>query len=114
LVELAGLERENVFIANCVKCRPPGNRNPNTKELQACKPWLEKQIELINPKLIILLGRVATKNLINKEKISEIHGEIIDNKYFVTFHPSAGLRFVKWKLELEKDFTKLKEIIKTL
>lgn len=113
MLKIAGLKREKVFITNCVKCRPPGNRNPTTKEVKACKKWLDRQISIIKPKLIIVLGRVALKNLLSKEKIKDLHGKVLlkdKQKYFVTYHPSAGLRFVKWKKELEKDFLKLREI----
>jgi len=113
LLESAGVVREEVFITNTVKCRPPKNRNPNTAELKACRKWLDAQIELISPKLIIILGRVALKELTGKEKIKEFHGKVSEfsgKKYFVTYHPSAGLRF-KWIKEvLFEDFKKLKEI----
>ena len=112
LLKTAGLNREEVFITNCVKCRPPKNRNPNAAELKACKKWLDAQISLIKPKLIIILGRVALKNLTGKEKIKDLHGKVYEKKYFVTYHPSAGLRF-KWIKEvLFEDFKELKEIIK--
>jgi DNA polymerase len=115
LLEIARLKKENVFITNCVKCRPPGNRNPNAAELKACKNWLDNQISVIKPKLIVVLGRVALKNLLSKEKIKDLHGKILlkdKQKYFVTYHPSAGIRFVKWKKELKKDFLKLRKLKK--
>ncbi len=112
LLETAGIDREEVFITNTVKCRPPKNRNPNSVELKSCKRWLDAQIDLIKPKLIIVLGRVALKNLTGMEKIKDLHGKLYEKKYFVTYHPSAGLRF-KWIKEvLFEDFRELKKIIK--
>ena len=111
LLETAGINRADVFITNCVKCRPPKNRNPNTLELKTCKKWLDEQIKIIDPKLIIVLGRVALKNLTGKEKIKDLHGKIYEKKYFVTYHPSAGLRF-KWIKEvLFEDFQELKKYV---
>lgn len=111
LLETAGIDRKNVFITNTVKCRPPKNRNPNTLELKTCRKWLDQQIETINPNLIIVLGRVALKSLTSKEKIKDFHGKLYQKKYFVTYHPSAGLRF-KWIKEvLFEDFSKLKKFV---
>ncbi|MBT4804723.1 uracil-DNA glycosylase [Candidatus Woesearchaeota archaeon] len=114
LLETAGIDRSDVFITNCVKCRPPKNRNPNTLELKTCKKWLDSQIALLKPKLIIILGRVALKNLTGKEKIKDLHGKVSEfdgQKYFVTYHPSAGLRF-KWIKEvLFEDAKNLKKIL---
>jgi uracil-DNA glycosylase len=114
LLETAGINRSDVFITNTVKCRPPKNRNPNSAELKACRKWLDAQISLIKPKLIIVLGRVALKNLTGKEKIKDLHGTVYEDngqKYFVTYHPSAGLRF-KWIKEvLFEDFAELKKYV---
>ena len=114
LLETAGIDRGDVFITNCVKCRPPKNRNPNASELKTCRKWLDRQINLLKPKLIIVLGRVALKNLTGQEKIKDLHGKVSEfdgQKYFVTYHPSAGLRF-KWIKEvLFQDFAELGKII---
>ncbi|MFH1682817.1 MAG: uracil-DNA glycosylase [Candidatus Woesearchaeota archaeon] len=113
LLATNGFNREDIFITNSVRCRPPKNRDPDKQELKACKHWLDEQISVIKPDLIIILGRIALKNLLGKDKISDIHGEIIfqdQQKYFVTYHPSAGIRMVKWKKLLEEDFEKLKKL----
>jgi DNA polymerase len=114
MLKVAGLSREEVFITSCVKCRPPGNRNPRAGELKACKKWLDKQIDIIKPALIVVLGRVAMKNLLGEVKIKENNGKVVERKgqkYFVTYHPAAGIRFPR-KIGglLEKDFKKLKKI----
>lgn len=117
ILEEVGLKREEIFIANCVKCRPPENRNPSVGEMKACKKWLDKQIEVVNPKLIVLLGRVALNNLLGEEKIKDFRGRVIERqgrKYIVTYHPSAGLRFpIKIKGKIKEDFEKIKELIQS-
>lgn len=86
----------NVYIANCVKCRPPGNRNPETGELSACEPYLQRQIELIRPKLIIALGKVAAVNLLAREaSIASLRGRLHEYRgipLIVTYHPAYLLR----------------------
>lgn len=87
---------ENVYIANCVKCRPPGNRNPDPDELHACEPYLHRQIELIRPKLIVALGRVAVSNLLATDaSIASLRGKIHQYRgtaLIVTYHPAYLLR----------------------
>jgi DNA polymerase len=86
----------NVYIANCVKCRPPGNRNPEPAELHACEPYLHRQIELIRPKLIVALGRVAVSNLLATDaSIASLRGRIHQYRgtaLIVTYHPAYLLR----------------------
>lgn len=112
LFAIAKIKRENVFITSVIKCRPPNNRVPRPDEIRACKPYLEKQVELINPKVIVLLGEVALNTLLGMKGISSQHGKIIkkDRVYFPMFHPSAGMRFPKIRKEMEKDFKVLKEL----
>src|SRR5512140_957753 len=74
LLSAAGLKRTDVFIGNVVKCRPPGNRDPLPDELGACRPYLERQIEAINPKVIVTLGRYSMGHFLPNGKISVIHG----------------------------------------
>jgi DNA polymerase len=108
------LRRESVFITSVLKCHPPRNRIPKKKEIDACKTFLEQQIEAIKPKIIVLLGGVASETLLNEKKISELHGKSITKDgviYFPTFHPAAGLRFPKIKEKLERDFKRLKRLI---
>jgi DNA polymerase len=87
---------QNVYIANCVKCRPPGNRNPEPGELHACEPYLHRQIELIGPKLIVALGRVAVSNLLATDaSIASLRGKIHQYRgisLIVTYHPAYLLR----------------------
>jgi DNA polymerase len=94
-------KREDVFIANILKCRPPNNRDPKPEETDTCFPYLDKQIELVNPKIILCLGRVAANGLLNKKMTlgewrKEEH-EYKGIKVIVTYHPAALLRNPDWK-----------------
>ncbi|HBG27175.1 MAG: hypothetical protein A2Y10_07370 [Planctomycetes bacterium GWF2_41_51] len=111
-----GMTREQIYITSSVKCRPPKNRPPKDDELRICKEnWLNKQISLINPKIIILLGKTALKQMMGiSESLMDCHGRMPDHdgrKYLVTFHPAAAMRFPKIRQEMEKDFRKLKSLI---
>ena len=90
------LDRSKVYIANMVKCRPPHNLDPRPDEMAACRSWLDRQIALVNPKLIVCLGRIAAKALIREDfRITREHGQWFDldgRKVLATFHPSALLR----------------------
>jgi uracil-DNA glycosylase family 4 len=118
LVELLagiGMKREQVFITNVVKCRPPGNRDPHPEELQACAPYLEKQLQIINPKVIVTLGRFSMARFIPNGKISEIHGQAVRVKGMLVvpfFHPAAALHRPSLRATVEEDFAKLPELIK--
>ena len=94
-------KRDDVYIANVVKCRPPGNRTPNPEEMDSCMPYLKKQIELINPKFILCLGLTASQALLKKkEALGKMRGQIFDfegRKVMVTYHPAALLRNPNWK-----------------
>jgi len=110
LLKIAQIKRENVFITSVIKHRPPKNRQPQKPEIKACKIWWQKQIEILKPKLIILLGRVASDTVLGKDfwkergRLYQKEGE----RYFIVYHPAAGLRFPKIKKILEKDFKRLK------
>jgi len=117
LLKIAKIKRKDVFVTSPLKClpQPPINRKPTKKELEACCPYLKRQIEIIKPKIIILLGEVAFKIFFPKEKLKDFRGKWITlqqaqdkKKFFITYHPAAGLRFPKIKKILEKDFRKLK------
>lgn len=101
ILEATGFQREEVFICNILKCRPPGNRNPAPDEVELCRPYLEKQLKLVNPKLILLLGKVASESLLKtKEPLNKLRGKIHDYKgwkVMITFHPAALLRNPNWK-----------------
>jgi uracil-DNA glycosylase len=110
LLESIGMDRSKVFITNIVKSRPPGNRDPQPDELAACAPWLNMQIETINPLMIITLGRFSMAHFQPKAKISEIHGKAawIDGRLIVSmYHPAAALHQPALKSTLEKDFAKI-------
>lgn len=117
LVELLagiGMKREQVFITNVVKCRPPGNRDPQPEELGACAPYLERQLEIINPKVIVTLGRFSMARFIPNAKISEIHGNPIKVKGMLVvpfYHPAAALHRPSLRSVVEEDFSALPELI---
>lgn len=118
MLELAYLDRSTVYIANIVKCRPPRNRDPQEDEQAACREWLARQIELVNPKLIVCLGRIAAKALIDPEfRITKEHGEWYkkpDGRYYMaTYHPSALLRDPSKRPEAFGDLVSLKRQILT-
>ena len=118
LVELLsdiGLKREQVFITNVVKCRPPGNRDPQPEELEACAPYLERQLQLINPKVIVTLGRFSMAKFMPNAKISEIHGQPILVKGMLVvpfYHPAAALHRPSLRSVVQEDFATLPELIK--
>jgi len=113
LEELLGyinLKREQVFIANVVKCRPPGNRDPEYDELQACSAYLERQIRAINPAVIVTLGRFSMARFMPDAKISAVHGQArkLDGRLVVAmFHPAAALHQPSLKQAIIDDFKKL-------
>ena len=102
-----GLKREEIYIANVVKCRPPGNRNPETDEVDACINYLKNQVVLVNPKIIVLLGSIALQNVLGKEyKITTSRGNWIEKNgimYMPTWHPAALLRDETKKIDFIKD-----------
>lgn len=106
-----GIKREEVYIANIVKCRPPNNRNPEDEEADSCQEFLNTQIKLINPKIIVLLGSIALKNILGKEYgITASRGKWFEKegiKYLPTFHPAALLRDESKKIDFWKDLKKL-------
>ena len=105
--EAVGIEREEVYIANIVKCRPPSNRNPEDDEAMACLDYLRNQVILVKPKIIVLLGSVALKNILGKEYgITASRGKWIEKKgikYMPTWHPAALLRDETKKIDFIKD-----------
>jgi uracil-DNA glycosylase len=106
LLEDAGLKREDVFITNVVKARPPGNRDPRADEVAHHLPWLEAQIEAIEPKLIVPLGRHALNRFAPDVKITEAHGRVLERdgrRLFPMFHPAAALRNPKLRETLHED-----------
>ena len=120
LIEGIGLTREDVYIANVVKCRPPGNRDPHPEEIEACAPWLDRQLSIIRPRVIVTLGNFATKLLLDtKEGITKLRGKEfefsragVDAVLLPTFHPSAVLRSGgKALAESRADFVRVKRVL---
>lgn len=108
---LAGLTREEIYIANVLKCRPPGNRNPQADEVLACSPYLREQIRSIWPDVIVTLGNPATHFVLKTETgITKLRGRFHQTGHFIvmpTFHPAAALRNPAWQQLLEEDFKML-------
>ncbi|MEM2909211.1 MAG: uracil-DNA glycosylase [Candidatus Bilamarchaeaceae archaeon] len=108
LLESAGIRRKDVFITSVIKCFPPGNRAPKKDEIAACKPHLEKQIALIKPKIIVLLGNIAIKTVLGDVgKLDKIHGKPIRKESVIcipNYHPAAAMRFPKIKRKMMVDF----------
>ena len=118
MLEMIDLDRDKVYIANIVKCRPPRNRDPLGLEQDACIGWLERQISLVDPKLIVCLGRIAAKRLISEDfLITRQHGEwfdIGDRRYMATYHPSALLRDLDKRPEAFMDLRALRKEIRAV
>ena len=115
LLAQAGLKRSDVWIGNVVKCRPPGNRDPQPEELEACDPYLERQIRAINPSIIVTLGRFSMAKFMKGAKISAVHGQMrkIGDRYVIPmFHPAAALHQASLKPAILEDFGKLPELLK--
>lgn len=119
LLEGIGLSRDEVYICNTVKCRPPGNRNPLPEELEACEPHLWRQIELVQPRLIATLGNFATKLLTGRpDGITQVHGrpqEVVLGGNAVAlypiFHPAAALYTPRMLQVLEEDFARIPQLL---
>jgi uracil-DNA glycosylase family 4 len=114
LLAEAGLKRADVWIGNVVKCRPPGNRDPLPEELAACNVYLERQMAVINPKIIITLGRYSMGKFMPGAKISQVHGQMrrIDGRFVIAmFHPAAALHQAALKPALIKDFSQLPALL---
>lgn len=114
ILKAINFEREEVYIANIVKSRPPGNRTPSADEMDACFPYLNKQIELIKPKLILALGLTAAQGLLKKrDSLTRMRGNIFDYKgikTMVTYHPAALLRNPNWKRGCWEDVQKFRKL----
>lgn len=114
LLAQAGVTRSEVFIANVVKCRPPENRDPLPNELTACDQYLERQIEAINPSIIVTLGRFSMGKYMKGAKISQVHGQMqkIGERYVIAmFHPAAALHQAALKPAILADFARLPELL---
>ncbi len=126
LISSAGLSRSKVYIGNILKCRPPENRDPRPDEVEACAHYLDRQIEIIRPKIIVTLGRHSTNYILFKaglsvEGISKLHGRVYEANVLglpvvimPTYHPAAALYNVKFQGELERDFDVLRSEVEKL
>jgi len=115
LLKEIGLQREQVFIANVIKCRPPGNREPLPEEIEACKPFLDRQIELLHPRLIVTLGRFSMARAFPNARISSIHGQprkIGGVIYYPMYHPAAALHQPSLRRDVEEDMRRIPELLK--
>ena len=116
-LESAGVTREEVYITNIVKCRPPKNRVPTTDERNTCQNYLEKEIEIIKPKIICILGNTAFNSLLNGKEIIKFRGKIVrknNQMYFLTIHPAATIYNQKLINVLKKDMKKLFKVIEEI
>jgi DNA polymerase len=115
IIEAIELKREDVYIANVIKCRPPGNRNPEPDEIATCEPFLFRQIDLIKPKVIVTLGKFAAQCLLRSEEpISRLRGRLFDYrgaKLIPTFHPAYLLRNPSSKREVWEDMKLVKKLL---
>lgn len=116
------LRREDVYIANVAKCRPPENRDPSSEEIAACWPWLLEQIKIIDPKIIVTLGRHSMARFFPELKISEAHGQLkqteiagIGNKnFYILYHPAAAMYNGSLRETLVKDFKRIPQVVEKI
>jgi DNA polymerase len=114
LLEAVPMRREDVFITNVVKCRPPENREPAPEEVAACAPFLDAQIEMLNPRVIATLGRHSLARFFPGARISNDHGRILtwrDRVVLPLYHPAAALRSTTIRATLEADFKRLPQAV---
>jgi len=114
LLASIGLRREQVYIANVIKCRPQGNRDPLPMEIQNCRQWLERQIEIIHPKMIVTLGRYSMAMFFPGKSISKIHGTAQkqdDIIYYAMYHPAAALHQQSLRSAIEEDMLKIPSLL---
>ncbi|MEX0622153.1 MAG: uracil-DNA glycosylase [Candidatus Woykebacteria bacterium] len=114
LLTKVGLRREDVFITNVIKHRPPENRDPAPSEIAACTFWLEQQLAVISPKLVVTLGKWSLNYFLPNKKISDVHGKVFrvgGRTILPMYHPAAALRSGKIGQDLENDFLKNKDLL---
>jgi uracil-DNA glycosylase family 4 len=114
LLASIGLDRKQVYIANVIKCRPPDNRDPLPTEIQNCRQWLDRQIEIIKPKMIVTLGRYSMARYFPGKSISKIHGTAQKQGgvlYFAMYHPAAALHQQSLKIAIEADMLKIPRLL---
>lgn len=118
ILQAVGFEREDVFIANVLKCRPPNNRDPLPDEVAHCEPYLLKQLEILEPKIICALGRISAQTLLQtKDSLTALRGQVHDYhgiKMVVTYHPAALLRNPNWKRPTWDDVRRMRQLYDAL
>src|SRR3989344_4349215 len=120
MLESINLKREDVYITNVVKYRPPGNRDPLPEEVKACAKWLEEELQIIKPKLIVFLGRHSLQHFFPNERIGAIHGKILKKKteigdiFFALYHPAAALYNGSMREVLIADFSKIPKVLEKI
>lgn len=117
LLASVGLTRADVYIANVIKCRPPNNRDPLPREIEACKGWLERQIECIRPRIIVTLGRFSLARYMPNQSISKVHGKprrLGGIVCFPMYHPAAALHQASLRKVIEEDMQKLPGLLESL
>ncbi len=114
LLESSGLRREEVFIANVVKCRPPNNRDPLSGEISACRKYMDRQLELINPKVVVTLGRYSMARFLPNQTISKTRGRVRmveGRQVYPIYHPAAALHNGNLKRVIEEDFKAIPALV---
>ena len=114
LLGLIGFKRSDVYIANVIKCRPPNNRDPLPPEIGACKKWLDRQLDIIKPKMIVTLGRFSMARYFPGQVIGKIHGTSKKEDgiiYFAMYHPAAALHQQKLRQVIEDDMRKIPKVL---
>jgi DNA polymerase len=117
LLALIGQKREQVYIANVIKCRPPQNRDPLPREIEACRTWLDRQIEIIRPKVIVTLGRYSLARYFPNEGISKVHGKarkVGDFVCYPMYHPAAALHQNSLRQIIEADMLQIPRVLDQL
>jgi DNA polymerase len=117
MIGAMGFRREEVYIANVVKCRPPGNRDPEPDEVEACRPYLDRQIQLLRPKLLVALGRVAAQRLLSTDApLSKLRGPLYEygpehTPVLITYHPAYLLRSPGEKAKSWQDLKRIHQFL---
>jgi uracil-DNA glycosylase family 4 len=114
LLASIGLDRRQVYIANVIKCRPPDNRDPLPSEIQNCRYWLDTQVEIIKPKMIVTLGRYSMARYFPGKSVSKIHGTAQKRDgviYYAMYHPAAALHQQSLKMAIEADMLKIPKLL---
>jgi uracil-DNA glycosylase family 4 len=114
LLASIGLKRDKVYIANVIKCRPPSNRDPLPGEIQACSKWLDRQIGLLHPKIIVTLGRYSMARYFSNQSISKVHGKAKKENniiYYAMYHPAAALHQGSLRKIIEADMLNIPQIL---